>query len=146
MKPRLTMAVFLLPVLLFFAGRPQAAEHFSSRVSQPPSGPVGQGRARLPQSRFAPERVRQPAPPQHPRGPLLFGERFDAPDVIVDVRQTGQSSQPPREKAPEKKYYVPPRWVATDQGVEILMPGFWTDDPKLAGIGNAPRAQALPEY
>ena len=70
----------------------------------------------------------------------------DGGDVTVSIDQTQPSVAPTPEKPSAKKYYVPPRWVSQN-GVEVLMPSFWTDDPQLAGVKSSGNAQPeLNEY
>jgi hypothetical protein len=97
---------------------------------------------------FAPSRPSRPGPPHHGHNPILIPDSsFRDRDVSVSIEQTQSAPGLPAEKAAAKKYYVPPRWVATDQGVEVLMPGFWTDDPKLAGMdGSGGTHRVLREY
>lgn len=67
-------------------------------------------------------------------------------DVSVSIEQTQPSPAPLPEKPSQKRYYVPPRWV-TQNGVEVLMPSFWTDDPQLAGAKDAGKTEpVLNEY
>ena len=83
--------------------------------------------------------------PRHQLG-VLPGSFIGDGDVSVSIEQTQPSPALLPEKPSQKKYYVPPRWV-TQNGVDVLMPSFWTDDPQLAGVKDAGKAQpVLNEY
>jgi hypothetical protein len=89
--------------------------------------------------------MRHSEAPRH-RPVVLPGSFIGDGDVSVSIEQTQPSPGLLPEKPSQKKYYVAPRWV-TQNGVEVLMPSFWTDDPQLAGVKDAGKAQpVLSEY
>jgi hypothetical protein len=148
------ITVLWLILFVLTALRLESAQSTGSTVNPGSGGPQlqrgGAGSIHDRRSGFAPNRPARPVPPPH-KGHnriLIPGSGFRDRDVSVSIDQTQSTPALPAEKASVKKYYVPPRWVATDQGVEVLMPGFWTDDPKLAGIDGSTKGapRVLREY
>ncbi len=132
-------AVLLFPLILTLC-RLSSAQIMSARQGQ--GGNRGQGRI----SGASPSRsLRHSKPPRHQ--PAVFpGSSLGDGDVSVSIEQTQPSPPLLPEKPVQKKYYVPPRWVAQN-GVEVLMPSFWTDDPQVAGVKDPGQTQpVLIEY
>jgi hypothetical protein len=76
----------------------------------------------------------QPGSSRGFRGPVFFGGGgFDGPtDVTVQQFQPAPAATP-AEKPEGNRVYVPPRWVDGGYGVQILVPGYWSEaDPARA--------------
>jgi hypothetical protein len=87
-----------------------------------------------------------PRPPRSQHGGVLFlPERstFGDSQVSVTVEQTQPNPIATPDKATLKKFYVPPRWAQTEHGVEVLVPGFWTDKPELEPRDKSEKPPAL---
>jgi hypothetical protein len=61
----------------------------------------------------------------------LFGGPHDLGDEDIVIFQQFPSPGAHEVREPPKdQIYVPPRWVDGGHGVEILMPGYWTEPAK----------------
>src|SRR5262245_47494722 len=143
-----TPLLFLLALTLTFCGRVCA-----QTMSAQGRGGAGGGGSFSSGVRGGPALGVSPGRPLRHSRPLRRQPGFvpgfftgDGGDVTVSIDQTQPSVAPTTEKPSARKYYVAPRWV-TQNGVEVLMPSFWTDDPQLAGVKSSGNAQReLSEY
>ena len=55
-----------------------------------------------------------------------MSDRF-SDTVVVTVQQTVVAPGQEPKKSKNNGIYVPPRWVDTEHGVQLLVPGHWVD-------------------
>jgi hypothetical protein len=61
------------------------------------------------------------------RGPIFFGADGFTGSSEVTIQQSPAAPSAPAEKPQANRVYVPPRWVDGGYGVEILVPGYWSE-------------------
>lgn len=68
-------------------------------------------------------------PPRGLHGPVfLGGGGIGSAEVTVQQSQSAPAAEPQRTET--NRVYIPPRWVDGGFGVEILVPGYWSEaDP-----------------
>ncbi|HEX2386717.1 MAG TPA: hypothetical protein VHL99_09145 [Candidatus Binatia bacterium] len=69
----------------------------------------------------------QPGAARGVRVPIFFGSDGFTNSTEVTIQQSRSAPAAESPKAETNRVYVPPRWVDGGYGVQVLVPGYWSE-------------------